>query len=69
MAACSALSAMGLAVDHNPCNDACGDDLESLGYVLLYFIKGQLPWQGIPARTKKEKYEKIRDKKLSTQIE
>lgn len=45
------------------------DDLESLGYVLLYFIKGQLPWQGIPARTKKEKYEKIRDKKLSTQIE
>jgi len=45
------------------------DDLESLGYVLLYFMKGQLPWQGIPARTKKEKYEKIRDKKLSTQIE
>ena len=45
------------------------DDLESLGYVLLYFIKGQLPWQGIPARTKKEKYEKIRDKKLSTPIE
>ena len=37
--------------------------------MLLYFIKGQLPWQGIPARTKKEKYEKIRDKKLSTQIE
>jgi hypothetical protein len=37
--------------------------------VLLYFIKGQLPWQGIPARTKKEKYEKIKDKKLSTQID
>ena len=35
----------------------------------MYFVKGQLPWQGIPARTKKEKYEKIRDKKLSTQIE
>jgi hypothetical protein len=28
-----------------------------------------LPWQGLPARTKKEKYEKIRDKKLSTPIE
>jgi len=45
------------------------DDLESLGFVLMYFNKGNLPWQGLPARTKKEKYEKIRDKKLSTSIE
>ena len=45
------------------------DDHESLGLVLIYFNKGQLPWQGLPARTKKEKYEKIRDKKLSTSIE
>jgi len=37
--------------------------------VLMYFNKGNLPWQGLPARTKKEKYEKIRDKKLSTSIE
>jgi casein kinase 1 len=35
----------------------------------MYFNKGNLPWQGLPARTKKEKYEKIRDKKLSTSIE
>ena len=45
------------------------DDLESLGFVLMYFNKGNLPWQGLPARTKKEKYEKIRDKKLSSSIE
>jgi len=35
----------------------------------MYFNKGSLPWQGLPARTKKEKYEKIRDKKLSTSVE
>lgn len=35
----------------------------------MYFNKGSLAWQGLPARTKKEKYEKIRDKKLSTSID
>jgi serine/threonine protein kinase len=39
------------------------DDLESAGYVLLYFIKGKLPWQGIITKTKDEKYKKILEKK------
>ncbi|KAL9264349.1 Casein kinase 1-like protein [Drosera capensis] len=39
------------------------DDLESLGYVLI------LPWQGLKAGTKKQKYDKISERKMLTPIE
>ncbi|KAL7599523.1 hypothetical protein Lser_V15G22025 [Lactuca serriola] len=45
------------------------DDLESLGYVFLYFLRGSLPWQGLKGATKKQKYDKICEKKVSTPIE
>jgi len=45
------------------------DDLEAVGYVLMYFSRGTLPWQGLKANSKKEKYEKIMEKKMSTSVE
>jgi len=45
------------------------DDLESLGFVLMYFNRGSLPWQGLRAATKRQKYERISEKKMSTPIE
>ena len=35
----------------------------------MYFNLGSLPWQGLKAATKRQKYERISEKKMSTPIE
>ncbi|XP_023212634.1 casein kinase I-like [Centruroides sculpturatus] len=44
------------------------DDMESIGYVLMYFNRGMLPWQGLKAATKKQTYEKITEIKMSIPV-
>lgn len=45
------------------------DDLESLGYLLLYFLIGKLPWQGIQIHSKTEKYKEIGKLKRAAKID
>lgn len=54
---------------HLGIEQACRDDMESIGYVCMYFLRGMLPWQGLKANNKRDKYERIKEKKLTTSIE
>lgn len=41
------------------------DDLEAIGYILIYMYRGKLPWQGIKNKDKKVRYKLIGEKKVS----
>ena len=45
------------------------DDIESLGYIFIYLAKGVLPWQGLKAKTQKERYKLIMNKKIENKPE
>ncbi|ESN92307.1 hypothetical protein HELRODRAFT_103786 [Helobdella robusta] len=60
---------MGLHA-HDGQGDQPRDDLESLGYCFLYFLKGRLPWQGVKGfKNREEKLAEIRKIKASTPID
>ena len=42
------------------------DDLEAVGYVLIYFLRGKLPWQGLRVKNKEDRYHKIMEIKQET---
>ena len=54
---------------HNGIEQSRRDDLEGIGYILLYLLMGQLPWQGLATKTKEEKYNKIKEIKINTPID
>jgi len=45
------------------------DDVEAVGYVLIYFLQGGLPWQQLQTENKDEKYKKIMEAKKATPLE
>lgn len=55
--------------NHKGINQSRRDDLESLGYMLVYFIKKRLPWQGISTKTFRQKWREVRKIKEKTRIE
>ena len=51
------------------CEQGRRDDMIAIGYVLMYFLRGSLPWQGLKVSKKEDRYQKIYDMKMRTTSE
>ena len=51
------------------CEQSRRDDLEAIGYVLMYFLRSSLPWQGLHVNKGEDRYKKILQKKKGTSAE
>ena len=45
------------------------DYLESLGFVLVYMIKGKLPWQGLSSENENDQFQQVLNIMLNTRLE
>jgi serine/threonine protein kinase len=55
--------------NHKGIEQSRRDDLESIGYMLIFFLKGRLPWQGLTASTKGKRSKQIYQVKKDTSLE
>lgn len=54
---------------HNGKEQSRRDDLESIAYLLIYFLKGKLPWQGLGEKTRQKKYQMIGEMKTKIDMD
>jgi len=54
---------------HNGTEQSRRDDLEAAGYMMMYFLRGAMPWSGLAAKTKQEKFARIAQVKRETNLD